>query len=77
LAAKQATATIPIVAITGDPVGTGLAESLGRPGGNVTGLVALTDELDPKQMQLLKDAVAGLSHVAVLTNVANPSFLEE
>jgi putative ABC transport system substrate-binding protein len=72
-AAKQATSTIPIVmAVSGDPVNTGLVESLARPGGNVTGLSLLTPDLAPKRLELLKEAVPTLARVAVLWNAANP-----
>ena len=72
-AAKQATRTIPIVmGVSGDPVKTGLVESLARPGGNVTGLSLLTTELAPKRLELLKEAVPTLARVAVLWNAANP-----
>ncbi|MBI2351593.1 MAG: ABC transporter substrate-binding protein, partial [Deltaproteobacteria bacterium] len=73
LAAQRATRTIPIVmAASGDAVGTGLVASLARPGGNVTGLTALSRELSGKRLELLKEAVPGLSRVAVLWNAANP-----
>jgi putative ABC transport system substrate-binding protein len=73
LAAKYATRTIPIVlAAAGDPVGTGLVASLARPGGNVTGLSAISPELGGKRLQLLKEVVPGVSRVAVLWNAANP-----
>jgi|SRR5437867_4962784 len=73
LAAKHATRTIPIVmAAAGDPVGSGLVASLARPGGNVTGLGALSPELGGKRLQLLKEVVPGVSRVAVLWNAANP-----
>ncbi|HEY3304395.1 MAG TPA: ABC transporter substrate-binding protein [Candidatus Binatia bacterium] len=73
LAAQRATRTIPIVmAASGDAVGTGLVASLARPGGNVTGLTALSRELSGKRLELLKEAVRGLSRVAVLWNAANP-----
>jgi putative ABC transport system substrate-binding protein len=74
LAAKRATSTIPIVAISGDPVGTGLVKTVARPGGNVTGLAVLTGEMDPKQMELLKETVPGLSRLAVLANRENPAM---
>ena len=69
LAARRATASIPIVMPTiGDPVADGLVKSLVRPGGNVTGLSNITPELVGKCMQRLKDAVPGASRVAVLTH---------
>ena len=65
LAAKQATGNIPIVFIAvGDPVTSGLVTNLGRPGGNVTGLSALSPELTSKWLELLKQAVPGVSRVA-------------
>jgi len=65
--AKQATRTIPIVfAVVGDPVGSGLVTSLARPGGNVTGLSNLASELVGKRLELLTQAVPGVSPVAVL-----------
>jgi putative tryptophan/tyrosine transport system substrate-binding protein len=68
LAAQQATRTLPIVfAGATDPVGNGLVTSLARPGGNVTGLSVLTqEELVGKRLELLKQAVPGVSRVAVL-----------
>jgi putative ABC transport system substrate-binding protein len=67
LAAKQATRTLPIVfAAAGDPVTSGLVTSLARPGGNVTGLSSLFPELVGKCLELLKQAVPGVSRVAVL-----------
>jgi putative ABC transport system substrate-binding protein len=66
-AAKQATSTIPIVAIAmADPVADGLVASLARPGGNVTGTTFLGPELVAKRLQLLREVVPGLSRVAVL-----------
>jgi putative tryptophan/tyrosine transport system substrate-binding protein len=67
LAAKQATGTLPIVFIgVGNPVTSGLLTSLARPAGNATGLSALIPELVGKWLQLLKEAVPGVSRVAVL-----------
>ena len=67
LAAHQATTTIPIVVIAvGDPVTSGLVTSLARPGGNVTGLSALSPELTSKWLELLKQAVPAVSSVAFL-----------
>ena len=72
-AAKNATATIPIVMITvRDPVGTGLVASLARPGGNVTGMSGSAGlEIAAKQLELLKETVPGIRRVAVLSNPAN------
>jgi putative tryptophan/tyrosine transport system substrate-binding protein len=73
VAAKRATATIPIVMTNfSDPVGLGLVTSLARPGGNITGLAFLTVELVGKQLQLLNEAVPRVSRVAFLTNPSNP-----
>lgn len=73
VAAKRATATIPIVMTNfSDPVGLGLVANLARPGGNITGLALLTVELVTKQLQLLTQAVAKVSRVALLTNPSNP-----
>jgi ABC-type uncharacterized transport system substrate-binding protein len=67
LAAKQATTAIPIVVpVMGDPVGDGLASSLARPGGNVTGMTFLGPELATKRLELLKQALPTMSRVAAL-----------
>ncbi|HEU4340591.1 MAG TPA: ABC transporter substrate-binding protein [Candidatus Binatia bacterium] len=66
-AVKKATGTIPIVFIgEGDPVASGLVASLARPGGNITGLAILADELAGKRLELLKEAIPRISRVAVL-----------
>ena len=66
-AAQHATTTLPIVVVAvGDAVGQGLVASLGRPGGNVTGLSEQYTELLPKWLELLKEAVPQVSHVAAL-----------
>src|SRR5262245_7110048 len=71
-AAKNATSTIPIVmALAGDPVGTGLVASLARPGGNITGMTLMTSELGAKRLELLKEVAPKAVRVAVLLNPAN------
>jgi len=66
LAAKKATATIPIVMGAPDPVGLGLVDSLARPGGNITGFATLSSELNTKRLEVLKDAVPKLDRVGLL-----------
>jgi putative ABC transport system substrate-binding protein len=73
-AARRAVTTIAIVfAVAGDPVGTGLVTSLARPGGNVTGLTDVAPEIAGKRLELLREAVPGITRIAVLWNPANPS----
>jgi putative ABC transport system substrate-binding protein len=73
-ALKRVTSTIPIVmAVVGDPVGSGLVASLGHPGGNVTGLSMMITELSAKRLQLLKEAIPRVARVAVLSNPDAPS----
>jgi putative tryptophan/tyrosine transport system substrate-binding protein len=73
LAAKRATTTIPIVMVgVGDPLGSGLVDSLARPSGNVTGPSSMLAEASAKQLALLKETVPSASPVAVLWNPANP-----
>ena len=75
LAAKHATDTIPIVAIgVADPVDSGLVASLARPGGNVTGLATAGAEITSKRLDLLKEAVPGVSRVDFLWNPATPGL---
>jgi putative tryptophan/tyrosine transport system substrate-binding protein len=72
-AAKQSTATIPIIFPTaGDAVASGLVASLARPGGNITGLTILSTELSGKRLELLKEAFPRLSRVAVLLDPRQP-----
>jgi ABC-type uncharacterized transport system substrate-binding protein len=74
-AAKQATTTIPIVMVTNaDPVAAGLVDSLAHPGGNVTGLTRLNIELRGKRLELLKEAVPGISRVGVLSSADSTAF---
>ncbi len=75
LAAQQATRTIPIVAVVvPDPVGSGLVASLARPGGNITGLGNWAVDLAAKRVELLKEAVYGLSKVVLLVNPSDPNL---
>jgi putative tryptophan/tyrosine transport system substrate-binding protein len=77
--AKMATATIPIVAwVSNDPVQTGLVSSVGRPGANVTGVTLVYDDLAGKTLDLLKEAVPGITRVSVLWNPehADPEYRE-
>jgi putative tryptophan/tyrosine transport system substrate-binding protein len=71
--AKEATVTIPIVmGFDDDPVGSGFVASLARPGGNITGLSALSPELSGKQLELLKEITPRLSRVAVVGSSTHP-----
>jgi len=73
VALKQLTSTIPIVfVLVADPIGSGLAESLARPGGNATGLSLMAVDLSGKRLQLLKEAVPNLSRVALLLDPTSP-----
>jgi putative tryptophan/tyrosine transport system substrate-binding protein len=72
LAAKNATTSIPIVVTrVSDPIRTGLIASLAKPGGNLTGLTTISEELEGKRLELLREALPGLLRVAVLWNEAN------
>ena len=73
LAAKQATSTIPIVFVAGDPVKAGLVESLNRPGGNATGSYIATSEMEQKRLSLLHELTPGVSLIGVLLN---PNFAD-
>ena len=72
--AKSATRTVPIVlAVAGDPVGTGLVASLARPGGNITGMTLMAPELSGKRLALLREVMAKATRVAVVMNPDNAS----
>jgi putative tryptophan/tyrosine transport system substrate-binding protein len=73
LAAKQATSIIPIVMVTtGDPVANGLVKSLARPGGNITGMISLAQELGAKRLELFRETFPAAGLIAVLSNPDTP-----
>ena len=74
LAAKQATREIPIVILAGDPLGTGLVESLSRPGANITGLSQMAAETIGKCVELFRDMLPSARRVGVIANAADPLF---
>jgi putative ABC transport system substrate-binding protein len=77
VAAREATASIPIVMVeTGDPVSAGLIESLARPGGNVTGLSSMMPDLGGKLVELMQQVLPSARRVAYIANVTNPGFLQ-
>lgn len=75
--AKEATKTLPIVMLSGDPVGTGLVTSLGRPGGNVTGVATFSADAAGKRLELLKAMIPALAQVAVLWDPDGPAKVLE
>jgi ABC-type uncharacterized transport system substrate-binding protein len=78
IAAKKATAVIPIVfAAAGDPVGTGLVASLARPGGNITGLSIQQTDLASKRLEMLREVLPSLRTVAILFHVRSPNSVLE
>lgn len=75
IAARNATATIPVVFTgVGDPVGQGIVASLARPGRNVTGLSAAATEIFPKRVQLIRELVPKAARIAALFNMSNPAL---
>ena len=73
LAVKKATTSVPLVmTAVGDPVGTGIVPSLSHPGGNITGLTAISTEMDAKRLELLREVVPSVSYIALLWNAASP-----
>ena len=72
LAAQGATREIPIVVVSGDPVGTGLVTSLAHPGGNITGISLMAAELHGKCVELFRDLLTTLARVALLLNAEDP-----
>jgi putative ABC transport system substrate-binding protein len=73
LAAKRATATIPIVFLSADPVAAGLVASLARPGGNLTGVSIVTVELISKRIELISELVPQAGMIGLLVNPNNPN----
>jgi ABC-type uncharacterized transport system substrate-binding protein len=71
-AAKDATSTIPIVFVGGDPIAAGLVASLARPGGNLTGMIFMTAEMVPKRLELVSELVPQARVIALLVNPNNP-----
>jgi putative ABC transport system substrate-binding protein len=77
-AAKQATSVIPIVfPVAGDPVGARYVDTLARPGGNITGLSLQQTDVASKRVELLREAVPALRHLAIMANVDNVNALRE
>jgi putative ABC transport system substrate-binding protein len=78
LAAKQATAKIPVVmAAIGEPLGTGVVASLAQPGGNITGFSAFVTELSGKRVELLKETIPAVARAGFLSNMGNPVALPQ
>ena len=73
LAVKKATTSVPLVmSAVGDPVGAGIVPSLSHPGGNITGLTAISTEMDAKRLELLREVVPSVSYIALLWNAGSP-----
>ena len=71
--AVKATSSIPLVMVAvGEPVATGLVASLARPGGNITGVTSISPEIEGKRLELCREVVPSVSHIAVLWNAASP-----
>jgi putative ABC transport system substrate-binding protein len=78
LAARRATTTIPIVMVSvGDPIGSGLIQSLARPGGNATGLANLGRDISAKQVALFIEMVPGMKRIGVVQNRLNPASVAQ
>jgi putative ABC transport system substrate-binding protein len=71
IALKRATTTIPIVMLAGDPLASGIVARLAHPGGNITGLTLYASELTSKRLEVFKEAVPGITRIAVLANAKN------
>jgi putative tryptophan/tyrosine transport system substrate-binding protein len=73
LAVKKAATSVPLVMVAvADPVATGIVASLNRPAGNITGLTSMSLDLEGKRLELLREVVPTISHIAVLWNAGNP-----
>ena len=78
LAVKKAAPSLPLVMIAiGDPIGSGLAESLARPGGFATGLTSISQDLEGKRLEIIKEALPSVRRLAVLTNPTNPYLVRD
>jgi putative ABC transport system substrate-binding protein len=77
LAAKNATGTVPVVMISSDPLGSGLVKSLATPGGNITGLSFMAQELGSKRLELFRETFPRVRHLAVLWNAVSTLVLRE
>lgn len=77
-AVKKATTSVPLVMVAvGDPVATGIVASLGRPGGNITGLTSISEDLEGKRLELLREVLPTISRVTVLWNPDNQTLVAE
>jgi putative tryptophan/tyrosine transport system substrate-binding protein len=76
-AAKEATTVIPVVFVAADPVGTGLVASLAQPGGNATGLSVQMIELAAKRLEILREVVPNIRHLAIMAHVGGPGAMLE
>src|SRR5437763_3596751 len=74
LAAKQATRDLPVVIVAADPIETGIVTSLAHPGGNITGVSLLSGVLIGKCVELFRDMLPSMRHIALLTNAGDPLF---
>ena len=75
-AVKKATTSVPLVMVAvGDPVATGIVASLGRPGGNITGLTSISEDLEGKRLELLREVLPTISRVTVLWNPGNQTLV--
>src|SRR6266566_8665214 len=77
-AVKKATTSVPLVMVAvGDPVATGIVASLGRPGGNITGLTSISEDLEGKRLELLREVLPTISRVTVLCDPDNRTLVAE